>query len=263
MNAIGARVYGLAAMIMGAAGLLWDDFATGWIPAPAALPGRATLAYVVGMLLVAGGVAINIRRTAAWGAALLTAVFALGFLLLDLTRLATHLSHFDYWESSAEQLALVAGGVIAFASVAKMETRSSTRIISSGRLAFGGCLLVFGAAHFVYADYTATLVPKWLPPGTLFWTYATGIAAIAAGLAILSNVLALLAARLLTAMYLIFGILVHARLLLAAPLSHANWIENAINLALMGAAWIVADSFAGEPVRAWFGRGVTHGPGAS
>jgi uncharacterized membrane protein len=244
MKNLGARVYGLAAMIMGIAGVLWGEFAAGWIPAPATLPGRVALAYIVGALLLAGGVLINLRRTAAWGAGLLTAVFGLGLVLLDLTRLATHLLHFDYWESSAEQLALVAGGLIAFASSARIEPQASARLEQAGRVAFGLCLLVFGAAHFVYADYTAALVPKWLPPSQMFWVYVTGAAQAAAGVAILSGVLALLAARLLALMYVIFGILVHAPTLMAAPTSHRNWVENTINLALLGVAWIVADSLA-------------------
>jgi uncharacterized membrane protein len=243
MNSLGARVYGLAAMIMGIAGLAWGDFAAGWIPVPATLPGRMALAYVVGALLVAGGLLINTRR-ADWGAALLTALFAFGLVVADLTRLATHLLQFDYWESSAEQLALAACGLVAYAANAKITPQLSSRLELAGRIAFGGCLLVFGAAHFVYADYTAALVPKWLPPGQMFWTYLTGVAHIAAGLAILSDLLALLAARLLTLMYVIFGLLVHARLLMANPSNHGNWIENAINLALVGAAWIVADSLA-------------------
>jgi uncharacterized membrane protein YphA (DoxX/SURF4 family) len=106
--------------------------------------------------------------------------------------------------------------------------------------------LFFGAAHFVYPEFTWPLVPKWLPPSQIFWAYATGVAHIAGGLGILSGVMALLAARLLTLMYVIFGILVHAPLLWSAPTNHRHWIENVLNLALVGVAWIVADSLARE-----------------
>jgi hypothetical protein len=33
-------------------------------------------------------------------------------------------------------------------------------------------------------------------------------------------------------------------MLLADPSSRVNWSENALNLALIGAAWVVADSLA-------------------
>ena len=244
MRDLGVRVYGIAAMIMGIAGLVWGDFAVDWMPVPATLPGRAALAYAVGVALLVGGALINWRRASAWGAAILTVVFALGLVLLDLTRLAMHPLEFGYWDSSAEQLAVAACGLIVYASRAQIASKLSLRLEFAGRIAFGLCLFSFGAAHFVYSHYTATLVPKWLPPGQMFWTYVTGAAPIATGLAILSGVLALTAARLLALMYVIFGLLVHAPLLLRDPANHRHWVENTLNLALVGAALIVADSLA-------------------
>jgi len=69
---------------------------------------------------------------------------------------------------------------------------------------------------------------------------------IAAGIAILAGVRARLAAILLTAMYVSFTLLVHLPLLLATPSSHWIWSENALNLALIGTAWVVADSLSGR-----------------
>jgi len=45
-------------------------------------------------------------------------------------------------------------------------------------------------------------------------------------------------------MYASFTLLVHAPMLLADPSSHGIWAENAENLALIGVAWVVADSLA-------------------
>ncbi|MBL6854345.1 MAG: hypothetical protein ISS15_14355 [Alphaproteobacteria bacterium] len=235
MNALGARVYGIAAIMMGVAGLLWADFATGGLRVPATLPGRALLAYAVGALLIAGGALINWRR--AWGAALLAAIFGLGFLLVDLVPLIAHASRFDYWEATAEPMAMTMGGLVAFAS-------PSSRLSRIALYVFACCLMVFGTAHFVFAKLSATFVPGYLPPSQMFWVYVTGAAAIAAGLAILSGILALLAARLLTLMYVLFGILVHTPFVLAKPADHNVWIEFMVNLALAGAAWIVADTLA-------------------
>lgn len=242
MKNLGARVYGLAAMIMGIAGLIWGDFAVDWMPVPATLPGRTALAYLVGALLLAGGALINLPRKSAWGAGILTALFAAGLVLLDLTRLVTHPLTFAYWDSSAEQLACVAGGLVAYAMCAEIAPSLSSRLKIVGRVTFGICLFSFGAAHFVYPEFTAPLVPNWLWPSQMFWADFTGVAAVAAGLGILSGVLALLAARLLALMYIIFGVFVHAPLLVANPANHRHWIENALNLALVGAALIVAES---------------------
>jgi uncharacterized membrane protein YphA (DoxX/SURF4 family) len=60
----------------------------------------------------------------------------------------------------------------------------------------------------------------------------------------LTGIQARLAAILLTAMYVIFGLLVHLPSVMADPSSHSNWAENAINLILTGAAWRLADSLA-------------------
>jgi hypothetical protein len=244
MQNLGARVYGLAAIVMGVAGIVWGGFAVDWMPVPAKLPGRLALAYAVGALLIAGGALINWRRFSYWGAALLTAIFAIGLVLLDVARIPAHWQVFGSWDSSAEQLAVTVGGLVAFAASAPIGRPLASMLTRAGRLIFGVCLLSFGAAHFVYMGDTWPLVPVWLPPSQVFWAYLTGIAAIAAGLALLSGVLALLAMQLLTAMYVIFGILVHARLLIAHPASHGVLIENALNLALVGVAWIMADSLA-------------------
>jgi hypothetical protein len=48
---------------------------------------------------------------------------------------------------------------------------------------------------------------------------------------------------LLTAMFILFTILVHApRVLLTLPHNHFAWGENAVNFALIGSAWVVAAS---------------------
>jgi uncharacterized membrane protein YphA (DoxX/SURF4 family) len=247
MTDFGIRVYGLAAFALGAIGFFWDDFALVWQPVPANVPGRAMLAYATAAILAMAGAALNWRRTAAYGGATLVLLFALGIVLLHVPHLVTHPLSLGSWSGVAEQLALVAGGLLAFASIADMDAAFATRILRVGWIAFGACCLVFGAVHFRYAADTAAMVPKYLPPGQMFWAYATGAAHIAAGLAILSGIQARVAAILLTTMFAVFGIFVHAPLLFADPSSHLNWVMNAMNLALSGSAWLVADSLAERP----------------
>jgi uncharacterized membrane protein YphA (DoxX/SURF4 family) len=105
--------------------------------------------------------------------------------------------------------------------------------------------VLFGAAHFVYLNLTVPLVPEWLPPGREFWAYATGVGHIAAGVALLTGVQARLAAMLLTAMYASFIPLVFGPVLAADPSSHFRWTEAATTLALVGVAWVAADSLRG------------------
>ena len=170
--------------------------------------------------------------------ALLVVILMNGRLLL------TDYAVYVTYEDIAMQLAIAAGGLIIYATASGIDALLAARLTRLGVLALGVCALVFGGAHFVYMNHTAELVPKWLPPTQAFWGYATGVGFVAAGVAILTGVQARLAAILVTAMLASFALLVHAPMLLADYSSRMNWSENALNLALIGAAWVVADSLA-------------------
>jgi uncharacterized membrane protein YphA (DoxX/SURF4 family) len=214
-------------------------------PVPKDFPARTALAYAAAVFMLAMGVAIEWRRTTAWGAAALTAYFALVVVFLMNGRvLLGHYAEVLPYESIAIQFAITAGGFIVYASSATIDVVRASRLTRLGQVAFGVCALVFGVAHFVYLNLTAPLVPKWLPPSQEFWAYATGIGHIAAGVAILVGVHARLAAILLTIMFVSFTVLVHAPMLMAEPANHWILNENAVNIALIGAAWVVADSLA-------------------
>ena len=75
----------------------------------------------------------------------------------------------------------------------------------------------------------------------MFWAVTTTVLFGLAAVALLTNRMATLAARLLTAMLVTFGLLVWVPLLLSGPHDHANWGETAETFAIAGAAWILAD----------------------
>jgi uncharacterized membrane protein YphA (DoxX/SURF4 family) len=241
MISVGIRIYALGATALGIVGLVWDDFALVWQPVPKSLPQRPLLAYVFAAALTLAGLAANWRRTASGGATGLIMLFGLVVLLLHIPRALIHPQVFGAWSGLAEQLALLAAGVMAWALITGpgRQARAWLRI---GQRAFACCLIVFGLAHFFYLHETAAMVPAWLPPDQTFWALLTGVAHVAAGIAILSGVQARLAAVLLTVMFALFGVLIHAQLLAAEPYSHLYWVMNAMNLALTGAAWVMADS---------------------
>jgi uncharacterized membrane protein YphA (DoxX/SURF4 family) len=237
---VSVRIFGVAAVALGLLGLVWGDFAAVWQPVPKDLPRRTALAYAVAVAFLIAGLAMQWRRSAVLGALALTALYTLGVILLHVPRVIAHPSVFVNWSGVAEQLALVAGGLVAYACCAQLEVARAERLSRIGRLMFGVCLIVFGLAHLVYLGPTAELVPKWLPPGQTFWAYATAAGHFAAGIAILCGVLARTAAILLTGMFVVFGILVHAPTIFADPHTHFNWAANAINFALIGSAWVIA-----------------------
>jgi uncharacterized membrane protein YphA (DoxX/SURF4 family) len=244
VTGFGWRVYGLGVMALGMACLAFGDFDSGQ-PVPEHFPARTALAHAAGAFMIVAAAAVEWRRTLAWGAAALTVYYALVVVILMNGRLLlTDYAVFLTYENIAIQLAIAAGGLIVYATTAGIDAALAARLTRLGRLAFGGCALVFGGAHFVYMNLTAPLVPKWLPPGQEFWGYATGVGFVAAGAAILTGVQARLAAILVTAMLAAFALLVHEPMLLADHSIHVNWTESAENLAVIGVAWVVADSLA-------------------
>jgi uncharacterized membrane protein YphA (DoxX/SURF4 family) len=240
----GWRIYGLGVMAIAMLCLAWGTFDTGQ-PVPKDFPYRTALAYAIAAFMLVAGAAVEWRRTVAWGAAALTAYYTLIVIILMNGYAALgHFTEYGTYEVLAEQVAIAAGGLIVYAANARIDAHLAVRLTRLGQLAFGVCALIFGGAHFAYMNLTAPLVPKWLPPSQEFWAYATGLGHIAAGVAILTGVRARLAAILLTAMYASFTLLVHGPMLVANPSSHWILSENAVNIALTGVAWVVADSLA-------------------
>jgi uncharacterized membrane protein YphA (DoxX/SURF4 family) len=248
---VAVRLYGLAAVAFGLVGLVWGDFAAVWQPVAATVPGRTALAYIVAAVLLLAGLSILWQRSAAVGALTLTILYSLGVILLHVPLAIAHPTVFVTWSGIAEQLALVAGGLLSYsfckASPAGTATVTSARLVLCGRLIFGVCLIVFGLAHLFYLKQTADAVPAWLPPNQVFWAYATAAGHFLAAAAILSGIAARLAARLLTGMFVVFGVLVHAPTLLSDPHTHFNWAANAMNFALIASAWVIAASTDSHP----------------
>lgn len=151
-------------------------------------------------MLVAGA-AILWRRTVTWGAAAITAYNTMiVVILMDGRMVLRNAGEFLAETHTAEQVAIVAGGLIVYATSAKIDAARAAWLIRGGLLTFGIFALLFGTAHFAFMNLTAPLVPKWLPASSEFWGYATGLGHIAASPAILTGVRARLPATLLTVM---------------------------------------------------------------
>ncbi|HEX8072092.1 MAG TPA: DoxX family membrane protein [Pyrinomonadaceae bacterium] len=253
-------MYGLGAIALGLVGLAWGDFATNWQPIqalPFTVPHREALAYIAAACLLSAGFAIQWRRGAPAGLLVLAILYFI-FSLLWLPRVVGYPQLFGTWAGFLEEFALVAAALVIYASLLPRGSAGQIRTAQIGRISFGVCVLSFGLSHFLAIPQTAAMVPGWIPPGQRFWAVATGVAHLLAGVAILSGVLDALGSRLLTAMLATFGALVWAPALFAQPQEHMVWAGNAFNLAMVGAAWVVADSIASRrrQSRGQEGRGV-------
>jgi hypothetical protein len=231
---LGRHVFGVAALAIGLGTLAWHDY-NGWHQ-------LRYIVYAAAAAQIFGGAAIQFRRTAKTGAAVLGAVY-LFFALLCVPGIVAKPQIYNSWGNFFEQFSLVTGAAIAYVHLSSAWSRETLNRI--GRILLGICTASFTLEQAIYLDATAKLVPKGLPPSQMFWAVTTTVLFALAAVALLTNRMALLATRLLTMMLVIFGLFVWVPLLLSDPHNHTNWSENAETLAIAGAAWILADLLGG------------------
>jgi hypothetical protein len=227
---LGHPVFGVAALAIGLITLVWHDY-NGWHQ-------PRYLVYAAAAALIFGGATIQFRRTAKTGAAVLGVVY-LVFTLQCVPGIVTAPKIYNSWGNFFEQFSLLTGAAIVYARLSSAWSRETLNRI--GRILLGICAASFTLEQAIYLHATASLVPKWVPPGQMFWAVATTVLFALAAVALLTNRMALLAARLLTMMIVSFGLLVWVPLVLSDPHSHTNWSEIAETFAIAGAAWILAN----------------------
>jgi hypothetical protein len=227
---LGRHVFGVASLAAGVVTLAWHDY-NGWHQ-------PRYFVYAAAVALILAGAAIQFRRTAKVGASVLVAIY-LVFALQCVPGIVAAPRVYNSWGNFFEQFSLLTGAAIVYAHFSSGWSQETVHRISC--ILFGICAASFALEQWSYFAPTVSLVPKWLPPSQMFWAAATTVFFALAALALLTNRMALLAARLLTIMLLIFGLLVWIPLLLSGPHSHTNWSETAETFAIAGTAWILAD----------------------
>jgi len=233
---LGRYVYGLAAIGFGVITLVWQDFST-W---QQNVPHHEILLYLAAAVELLGGLAILWTKTARAGALALGSLYFY-FALTWVPRIAAEPRLYDRWGNFFEQFSILSGALIAYASLSPNTSERGAKIARAGYLFFGICVISFTLEQLFYLKGTASFVPKWIPPGQMFWAVATTIAFALAAIALLSGQFALLASRLTTVMIAGFGLLVWLPAPFVDPHHIISWAGNAQNTAILGAAWIVTD----------------------
>jgi uncharacterized membrane protein len=156
------------------------------------------------------------------------------------------------WYGFCEALAPLIGAWILYAllrwdSVGSVMPIAVQRAVRAAQILFGLTCIFYGWSHFAYAEYTAAMVPAWLP-ARLGFAYFTGVGHIAAGVGLVVWILPRLAATLEASMMSLFGLLVWVPSFFAQPRPEwatppqNQWSELVVNLVLAAAAWLVATS---------------------
>lgn len=111
-------------------------------------------------------------------------------------------------------------------------------ITKQAKYIFALPFLVFGAMHLMMADSMAGLVPSYVPGGVL-WVYLTGLALVAASLAIMLNKMAKLASLLLGVLMLVFAFTIHLAAVIGGDqMAMGSFLKD---FALAGAAFFYSD----------------------
>jgi uncharacterized membrane protein len=252
----GHALFALAMSGLGVLGLVYGDFALQWQPVPPGIPWRQGFAYLSGAIMFLGGIGLFAKPFAARCALALSIYLLIFWVAPQSLKVAPALLSVGSWLGFCETLTAAVGGWILWSCLRPqgLETGPAGAAgLHVARRLFGMACLVFGLSHFAYANFTAGMIPAWLPL-RIGLAYATGAGHAAAGLAILFGIRPRLAATLEAAMMSSFVALVHIPSLWTSP----DWAPTARiqctalfwATALAGSAWIVAQSFGKRPPQA-------------
>jgi uncharacterized membrane protein YphA (DoxX/SURF4 family) len=236
--------------------LSYGDFVPRGQPFPAWIPWRETWIYGSALIILAASVGLCFSRTAAPSLLTIGAYQVIWTAICALPVLSAPLS-IGTWYGICEALTPLLGAWILYAML-RWSSRglplpiAAERAVRAAQVVFGLTWIFYGYSHFAYADYTAAMVPGWLP-GRLGLAYFTGLGHMAAGLGVIFGILPRLAATLEAIMMSLFGLLVWVPSFFALPkpswaTSPQNqWSELVVNVMLAAGALLVAASFRNRP----------------
>lgn len=248
---LGQGLFAVASASLALWSLAYGDFAWGAQSLLAGIPLRQAWVYASAAILLAASGGLCLPRSALPGVLTIGAYQAVGAAIALPGILSKPLS-IGAWYPMCEALTSLAGAWVLYAMLRPRSRGPGAPIAGEGamraaQILFGLTCVFYGWSHFVYAGYTAGMVPVWLP-GRLAWAYFTGVGHVLAGLAIVCGILAGLAATLEAIMMSSFGLLVWVPSFFAQPRPRwatspeHQWSEFIVTLVLAAAAWNVAIS---------------------
>ena len=248
----GVALFAASLIAIGITCLSRGGIAAVWSGVPRSMPGRSAVITLSAVISIATGLGVLWRRSAVVTARVLLAWMAAWMVAFRVPLLFRTPSATDAWWATGETAAMMAGAWLLYARFARERGDARPDFLASdngtliARVLYGLGLIPFGVAHFTYLQHTADTVPGWLP-WHVGWACFTGGTLIAAGVAIVTGVLARLAATLAAWEMTLFTVLVWVPIVVRGP-NAGQWDEFADSCVLTGVAWLVADSYRGPSV---------------
>jgi uncharacterized membrane protein YphA (DoxX/SURF4 family) len=253
---LGHGLFAMAAACIAILSLTYSDFAPMWHSVPAWVAGREIWVCGTAIALLIASAGLCIARAALPSALAIGAYYALWAVASAPPILAEPLNGAS-WYGVCEAATSLAGAWILYDTLrwqlrkAEMPI-AAQRAVRAAQILFGLTCVYYGWSHFAYANYTASLVPSWLPE-RLWFARLTGLGHIGAGIGIMFGILPRLAATLEAIMMNLFGLLVWLPSLFVQPrpkwagTPENQWSELIVSILLGACAWVVADSLSNRP----------------
>jgi hypothetical protein len=197
------------------------------IPGPPWVHAGAGTAWIWGLLFLALAVGMALRPVYRRSAILLFALLGIFDLLWYIPQLVARPRNPGLWTSTGEVAALAGAALVLY------------RKVPRAVILFAAPLVIFGIQHFLYSRYVAGLIPSWIPL-RLFWSYAVGVAFLAAACSITLQRFNRLAGQILALMFGLWVLMVHLPRIAGAPRDGNELTSGLICLAFCGASLIVS-----------------------
>jgi uncharacterized membrane protein YphA (DoxX/SURF4 family) len=245
LSKLGRFFFAIPLIVFAIAYLARGRWQGGMPPVPPWTHGEHIFSYVAGAVLLVISISLLLNKEARLSATILGLLFMFCVVFLHAAKHFSGIIHDGNTRTRAfETLAL---GGAAFILAALVSKGSSIQFLSSanpmlaviGRYIYAFSMVIFGIQHFMYAQYIAFLVPKWMP-AHLFLAYFTGTAFIAAGVAIATHIFSRLASILLGLMFFLWVVTLHTPRVIASPHNTDELVSLFVALAFSGSAILLA-----------------------
>jgi uncharacterized membrane protein len=206
---------------------------------PSWIPGHLFWALLVGACLIGSSLSIAVRKYAGLSALLLGIMICLFVLLIHIPGIAGAPDKRLLWVVGLRDLAF-AGGAFSVAAT-QAETWSPQvrqRLVTIARLFIAVPITFLGVQQFLHPELApgvplAKLTPLWLP-AHLLWAFFTGAVFVVAGLCLIVNKEARLAATWLGLMILLLVFVVYVPIVVANPSNIGDGLNYLADTLLLG-----------------------------